>query len=88
MTAVLTVGVAARRVGARHAAIVTFGVLGFVAVTASVPGLLAEPPRPGAGYGVLVGVIDIAIVVLLMLPGTADAFEDAERARDRQTVGR
>lgn len=88
LTAVVTVGVARHRVGARHAAIMVFGVLGFLAVAAAVPGLAAEPPRPGAAYGVAVALVDVAIVALLLSPGTADAFEDAERERDRRALRR
>lgn len=36
----------------------------------------------------LMGAVTVAIVVLLMLPGTAGAFEDAERERDQRTVRR
>lgn len=88
VTLMQCVGVARRRQGARHAALVTFGVLGFVALAAALPGLFAQPPSPNARYGVLTGFADIAVVVLLLLPMTADDVELAERRRDRDAVRR
>lgn len=77
------VGVARRRQGARHAALMTFGVLGFVSLAASLAGLLAQPPSPNAPYGVAAGLANAAVVILLLLPMTADDVELAERQRDR-----
>jgi hypothetical protein len=84
LTALQCLGVARRQQGARHAALVTFGVLSFVSLAAALTGLQAEPPAPNAGYGILVGVLDAVVVVLLLLPSTADDFELAERERDRR----
>lgn len=83
LTAVLCHGVLRRRQGARHAAMVTFGVLALVSLATGLAGLQAVPPGRNAWYAVLVGVLDAAVVVLLLLPVTADDFELAERARDR-----
>jgi hypothetical protein len=83
VTAAQAVGLLLRREGARHAAMLTFGVLGLLALATAVPGLLIDPPRPAAGWGVLTGVVDLGVVVLLMLPTTADDFELAERWRSR-----
>lgn len=88
LTLSLSVGVALRRVGARHAAMLVFGVLGFISLAAAVPGLQSTPPRAGAGYGVLVGLVDIAAVGLLLMPTTADDFELVERERERQLARR
>jgi len=88
LTLSLTVGVLRRREGARHAALMTFGTLGFVALAASLPGLMSTPPRPGARFGVLTGLVDLGIVVLLLLPATADDVEDAERERERAATRR
>jgi hypothetical protein len=84
LTAMQCLGVARRRQGARHAALVTFGVLSFVSLAAGLTGLQAVPPAPNAWYGVLVGVVDAVVVALLLLPPTADDFELAERERDRR----
>ncbi|CAN5917193.1 hypothetical protein BH23ACT10_BH23ACT10_23340 [soil metagenome] len=81
LTLTQCVGIVRRRQGARHAALMTFGVLGFVSLAAALPGLFAQPPSPNARYGVLAGFADIAVVVLLLLPLTADDVELAERER-------
>ncbi|HEX6255169.1 MAG TPA: hypothetical protein VFZ70_05100 [Euzebyales bacterium] len=86
LTALQCLGVARRRQGARHAALVTFGMLSFVSLAAGLTGLQAVPRAPNAWYGVLVGMLDAAVVVLLLLPSTADDFELAERDRDRRTT--
>lgn len=88
LTLGLTVGVLRRREGARHAALMTFGMMGFVSLATSVPGLQAEPPRPGAPYGVLVGVLNVLVVVLLLLPSSAADVEDAEHDRARAVTRR
>lgn len=51
VTAAQAVGLALRRDGARHAALLTFGVLGLLALATAVPGVLADPPRPAARWG-------------------------------------
>ena len=88
LTLGLTVGLLRRREGARHAALMTFGTLGFLALAASLPGLMATPQRSGAPFGVLTGLVDLGIVVLLLLPATADDVEDAERERERAALRR
>lgn len=88
LTVSLAVGVLRRRQGARHAALVTFGVLGLVALAASLPGLSADPPRPGAPFGLVTAIVDVAVVVLLLLPMTADDVDDAERDRERMALRR
>lgn len=88
LTLAQTVGVLLRREGARHAALMTFGVLSFLALATSLPGQLATPPRAGAPFGILTGVADAAVVALLLLPATADDVEAAERARERVAVRR
>ena len=83
LTSTLTVGVLRRGEGARHAALMTFGVLGALALAASLPGLQSVPPRAGAPFGVLTGIVDLVVVGLLLLRSTADDVEDAERFRER-----
>jgi hypothetical protein len=83
VTAAQGVGLLLRRPGARHAALLTFAVLGLLALVTAVPGTLVDPPRPAARWGVLTGLADLAVVVLLLLPATADDFELVERNRSR-----
>jgi hypothetical protein len=78
----LLVGIVSRRQGARHAAIVVFGVMAFGVLGVSLSGLLADPPRPNAAYGVACGIVDAAIAGLLLARSTADDFAEAEHARN------
>lgn len=83
LTAAEGVGLVLRRAGARDAALLTFAVLGLLALVMAVPGVLADPPRPAARWGVLTGLADLAIVVLLLLPAAAEDFDHDERSRSR-----
>lgn len=82
------IGVAQRRQSARHAALMTFGLLSFVSLAAALPGLTARPPSPNAAYGVLAGLADAAVVVLLLLPATMQDVELVELQRERSRVRR
>ena len=77
-------GVLRRREGAQHAAIITFAILGLIALGASTQGLTADPPAENAKTGLLVGLIDAAIVVVLLLQSTRDDFEYMESVRLRR----
>ena len=88
LTLVLTVGVLRRREGARHAALMTFGLLGFLALAASLPGLMSSPQRAGAPFGVLTALVDLGVVALLLSPATADDVDDVERQRERAATRR
>ena len=50
----------------------------------SLAGLMADPPARGAWLGAIVGLVDLAIVVLLLRRSTADDFELAERDRNER----
>lgn len=78
---VLSIGVLRRRSGSLQAAAVTFGVLGFMAIAASLTGLNARPPAENAKLGLLVGLVDAAIVVCLLLPSTRHDIDGAEFIR-------
>jgi hypothetical protein len=78
---VLALGVFRRREGAHHAAIGVFGAMGAVALLTSLQGVLADPPAPNARFGVMAGLANVAIVVLLIQRSTATDFERAESAR-------
>jgi hypothetical protein len=75
------VGIALRRSGARHAAIVVFGVLGVLALAASLGGLTATPRSENALYGLACGIANAVIVGLLLAPSTADDFDRVEHER-------
>lgn len=77
-------GVFRRREGAHHAAIITFAILGLIALGASLQGLTASPPAENAKTGLLVGLLDVAIVVVLLLESTRDDFEYMESVRLRR----
>ena len=79
LSAIITVGLAFRSEWAREAALVIYGLLGFVAIAASLGGLAADPPAPSAWLGVLTGVADFAIVGLLLAPATARDFRGRSR---------
>ena len=77
-------GVFRRREGAHHAAIITFTILGLIALAASVQGLTADPPAENAKTGLAVGLLDLAIVVTLLMESTRDDFEYMESVRLRR----
>ena len=77
-------GVFRRREGAHHAGIITFAILAVIALGASLQGLTADPPAENAKTGLLVGLLDVAIVVTLVLESTRHDFEYMESVRLRQ----
>lgn len=77
----LGVGLLRRRAGSHQAAAVIFAVLGLIALAASLSGLNADPPAENAKLGLLVGLVDAAIVVCLLLPTTQDDIDRAESIR-------
>jgi hypothetical protein len=79
LSAIITVGLAFRSEWARETALMIYGLLGFVAIAASLGGLAADPPAPSAWLGVLTGVADFAIVGLLLAPATARDFRSRLR---------
>lgn len=83
MAMALAWGVFRRREGAHHAAI-TFAILGLIALAASSLGLTSDPPAENAKTGLMVGLVDAAIVVILLLEPTRDDFEYMESVRLRQ----
>jgi hypothetical protein len=88
LTLVMVIGIMRRREVSRYAAIFVFGLVAVIVLAGSLEGLLADPPRPNAVYGVACGLVNAVIVALLLAPGTADDFAEAEhqrkRARDRR----
>lgn len=78
---VLAFGLLRRRSGSHQAAAVVFAVLGLIALASSLSGLNADPPAENARTGLLVGLIDAAIVGCLLLPSTQEDVEHAESIR-------
>lgn len=83
VTIAIAVGIFRRREGAQHAGIVVFSVLALVSIGASVAGLNADPPAPRAGLGLMTGLGNAAITVLLLMRSTMDDIEGAESLRTR-----
>ena len=81
LTIVLAFGLLRRRPGSHQAAAVTFVVLSLIALGSSLSGLSADPPAENAKLGLLVGLVNAAIVVCLVLPSTQEDVEYAEMVR-------
>jgi len=77
------VGLALRRQSAREASIGIFGFLGVVATLVAIGGLFSDPPAPSAWLGLVAGIASLAVAILLLLPSTAEDFENREIARAR-----
>jgi hypothetical protein len=77
------IGLALRRQSAREASIGIFGFLGVVATLVSIGGLFSDPPAPSAWLGLLSGIASLGVAVLLLLPATAEDFENREMKRAR-----
>lgn len=74
LSVIIIIGLLFRRSWAREAAFVIYGSLSLLVLAASLGGLLADPPAPSAWTGILVGLSNLAIVVLLMAPATSRTF--------------
>lgn len=81
LTIVLAFGLLRRRPGSHQAAAVTFVVLSLIALASSLSGLSADPPAENAKLGLLVGLVNAAIVVCLVMPSTQEDVEYAEMVR-------
>jgi hypothetical protein len=57
-----------------------------MSVAVSLGGLSADPPAPSAWVGMLTGLANIAIVVLLLVPPTSRDFRSSGRARPTQVA--
>lgn len=83
----LGVGVLLRRAWARETGLAVFGFFALVALGSGLRGMNADPPGRNAGWAVLVGLVDIAIVALLAMPATARDLRLAEHRRERRRAG-
>lgn len=82
-TLILSVGLFRRRQWARHGAILTYVFFGMVMLPLAIGGLTADPPAPNAWLGVVLGLADFVIPVLLLTEEVSDDFGDMEWYRDR-----
>lgn len=80
VSAIIVIGLAFRQAWARESAFVIYGFLGLLVLSVSIGGLAGDPPAPSAWTGMLVGVANISIVVLLLLPPTSRAFRGGHRS--------
>ena len=81
VSAVIVSGLLFRRDWAREAGLVIYGLLGLMAIGASLGGLFADPPARSAWLGILTGVADLAIAGLLLAPATATHFRHKAQVR-------
>jgi hypothetical protein len=79
VSVIVVFGLAIRKSAAREAAFVVYGLLGFISIATSLSGLTSDPPAPSAWFGLLTGVANFAVVVLLLLPATARDFDPYAR---------
>ena len=83
---IIIIGLVFRRDWAREAGVVIYGLLGLMSIAVSLGGLSADPPAPSAWVGMLTGLANVAIVVLLMVPPTSRDFRNSGRARPAQVA--
>ncbi|MGB5168787.1 MAG: hypothetical protein WBO84_09430 [Acidimicrobiia bacterium] len=86
LSLIIIIGLAFRRDWAREAGVVIYGLLGLMSIAVSLGGLSADPPAPSAWVGMLTGLANVAIVVLLMVPPTSRDFRNSQRARPAQVA--
>ena len=78
------VGVALRRQGSREAGIGIFAAFAIVMIPLGISGQMAEPPTENVTMGIMVGLVAAIVVVLLAVPATSLAFDQAEVDRRRR----
>lgn len=81
LSILLAIGLFRRKQSFQHAAAIAFAVLALIALGSAAAGLGANPPAENARIGLLVGLMDAAIVVCLLMPSTQDDIEQAEALR-------
>lgn len=80
MTAVLGLGLFARREWAREGAMFVFGAFGGIVLVLSIGGLLSGSADAPAGAAI--GLADLAVAGLLLTGGVADDFDARSKARE------
>lgn len=84
VTLLVGVGLLRRREGAQFAGIATFGLFAILMIPTSFAGLRTDPPARLAWLGILIGLVEAVIVVLLLLPASWEEIENAESRRRRE----
>jgi hypothetical protein len=79
LSAIIIIGLAFRGEWAREAGLVIYGLLGLVAIAASLGGLAADPPAPSAWLGVFTGLANFTVVGFLLAPATSRDFKHRVR---------
>lgn len=80
----LSVGLFLRHQWARHGAILTYIFFAVVMLPLAVAGFTADPPAANAWLGILLGLADLSIPVVLLSNPVSDDFGDMEWYRDRE----
>jgi hypothetical protein len=88
LATLVAVGVLRRHPWAREGGIVLFGLFAVVLIMLSLQGLTAAPRAPTAVWGMVIGVLNAAVVTLLLRPATTRDMEQAEVARRRSRNAR
>jgi len=86
LSLIIVIGLAFRRDWARETGVVIYGLLGLMSIAVSLGGLSADPPAPSAWVGMLTGLANVAIVVLLLVPPTSRDFRNSGRTRPAQVA--
>ena len=81
LSLIIVIGLAFRRDWARETGAVIYGLLGLMSFAVSLGGLSADPPAPSAWVGMLTGLANVAVVVLLLVPPTSRDFRNRARGR-------
>jgi hypothetical protein len=71
---VVLIGVILIRGSAREAAVILYGILGLVSLGSSLAGVTSDPPARSAWVGIVVGLANILVVVLLLSRPTNRLF--------------
>ncbi len=82
LAVVLGLGILARRTWARESGLLMFTFFGAIVTLLSLAGLGSDAPN--AGVGLLDGLVQLAVAVLLFVPSTAEDVEHAEWRRARR----
>ena len=74
LSTVIVIGLILKQSWARESAMVIYGFLGLLSFATSINGVMADPPASAAWLGVLTGVANLSVVVLLLMPVSAREF--------------
>lgn len=88
VSVIVIIGLIFRQSWAREAGMVIYGFLGLIAIATSLSAITADPPAPSAWLGLLTGLANVAIVIRLLLPATAQDFNPYLRSRARARMKR